>query len=91
VILPDGRNLNHELVKRGYAWWYRKYASHDRIWSGWRKRHGRLSAGYGAILMRSRLGSIGSVKSQGLSLFFYIEVISPKRFFGSSFFLIYSN
>jgi endonuclease YncB( thermonuclease family) len=61
VILPDGRNLNHELVKRGYAWWYRKYASHDRIWSGWRKMHGRLSAGYGAILMRSRLGSIGSV------------------------------
>jgi micrococcal nuclease len=20
VILPDGRNLNHELVKAGYAW-----------------------------------------------------------------------
>jgi endonuclease YncB( thermonuclease family) len=30
VILPDGRNLNHELVKAGYAWWYRKYAPHDR-------------------------------------------------------------
>ena len=26
VILPDGRNLNHELVKAGYAWWYRQYA-----------------------------------------------------------------
>jgi len=26
VILKDGRNLNQELVKAGYAWWYRKYA-----------------------------------------------------------------
>ncbi|MDR4483842.1 MAG: thermonuclease family protein [Nitrospirales bacterium] len=26
VILEDGRNLNQELVKAGYAWWYRKYA-----------------------------------------------------------------
>jgi micrococcal nuclease len=30
VILPDGRNLNHKLVKAGYAWWFRKYAPHDR-------------------------------------------------------------
>lgn len=29
IILPDGRNLNHELVKAGYAWWYRQYAKHD--------------------------------------------------------------
>ncbi len=29
VMLPDGRNLNHELVKAGLAWWYRKYAPHD--------------------------------------------------------------
>ncbi len=26
VILPDGRSLNKELVKAGFAWWYRKYA-----------------------------------------------------------------
>jgi hypothetical protein len=25
VILPDGRSLNHELVKVGMAWWYRQY------------------------------------------------------------------
>lgn len=27
VILSDGRNLNQELVRAGYAWWYRKYSS----------------------------------------------------------------
>ena len=26
VILPDGRILNHELVKAGLAWWYDKYS-----------------------------------------------------------------
>jgi len=27
VLLPDGININHELVKEGWCWWYRKYAS----------------------------------------------------------------
>lgn len=26
INLPDGRNLNEELVRTGFAWWYRKYA-----------------------------------------------------------------
>jgi micrococcal nuclease len=26
VLLPDGRNLNQELVRAGYAWWYRRYS-----------------------------------------------------------------
>ncbi len=26
VMLGDGRNLNRELVKAGFAWWYRKYS-----------------------------------------------------------------
>jgi endonuclease YncB( thermonuclease family) len=26
VLLPDGVNLNQELVKQGWCWWYRKYA-----------------------------------------------------------------
>jgi micrococcal nuclease len=26
VFLPDGTNVNHELVKQGWCWWYRKYA-----------------------------------------------------------------
>jgi micrococcal nuclease len=30
VYLPDGTNLNQELVKRGLAWWSDKYAPNDR-------------------------------------------------------------
>jgi len=26
VLLPDGINVNHELVKDGWCWWDRKYA-----------------------------------------------------------------
>lgn len=26
VILPDGRSLNRDLVRNGYAWWYRRYS-----------------------------------------------------------------
>lgn len=29
VFLPDGRNLNHEMVRAGLAWWYRHYAPHE--------------------------------------------------------------
>ena len=26
---PDGTHVNHELVKDGWCWWYRKYAPGD--------------------------------------------------------------
>lgn len=29
VVLPDGRNLNHEIVRAGFAWWFVKYARQD--------------------------------------------------------------
>ena len=29
VLLPGGRNLSHELVRAGLAWWYRQYAPKD--------------------------------------------------------------
>ena len=29
VILPDGRNLNQELVRAGLAWWYQQYARRE--------------------------------------------------------------
>ncbi len=30
VILPDGKELNRELVQAGLAWWYRKYSDDKR-------------------------------------------------------------
>jgi len=32
VLLPDGTNVNHELVKQGWCWWYRKYMQVIRCW-----------------------------------------------------------
>jgi endonuclease YncB( thermonuclease family) len=34
VILSDGMNLNQELVKQGWCWWYRKYAPGDTVLVG---------------------------------------------------------
>lgn len=34
VFLPDGTNVNHTLVKDGWCWWYRKYASRDVMLEG---------------------------------------------------------
>ena len=29
--LPDGRNLNQELLSVGMCWWYRKYARNNAV------------------------------------------------------------
>jgi micrococcal nuclease len=31
VRLPDGRSLNQELVRAGYAWWFRRYSTDVRL------------------------------------------------------------
>jgi len=31
IDLPDGHELNRELVRRGYAWWYRKYSKDETL------------------------------------------------------------
>jgi endonuclease YncB( thermonuclease family) len=31
VLLPDGRNLSHELVRAGLAWWYAYFAKQDVV------------------------------------------------------------
>jgi micrococcal nuclease len=43
VLLPDGTNINHTLVKDGWCWWYRKYAPWDTVLEGLEKeaRDGR--------------------------------------------------
>jgi endonuclease YncB( thermonuclease family) len=30
IVLADGRVVNRELVRAGFAWWFRRYASRDR-------------------------------------------------------------
>ncbi|MBI3806903.1 MAG: thermonuclease family protein [Nitrospirae bacterium] len=37
VLLPDGTNGNHALVKDGWCWWYRKYAPGDTVLEGLEK------------------------------------------------------
>ena len=34
VLLPDGTNVNHTLVKDGWCWWYRKYATGNTALEG---------------------------------------------------------
>ncbi len=31
VLLPDGRSLNHELVRAGLAWMYRRYTNYQSL------------------------------------------------------------
>jgi micrococcal nuclease len=31
MLLPDNQLLNHELVKEGFAWWYKRYALENTI------------------------------------------------------------
>ena len=37
VLLPDGTNVNHTLVKEGWCWWYRNYAPGDTVLEGLEK------------------------------------------------------
>ncbi|CAE6778379.1 Uncharacterized endonuclease [Nitrospira defluvii] len=34
VLLADGTNVNQELVKEGWCWWYRKYAPGNTVLEG---------------------------------------------------------
>jgi endonuclease YncB( thermonuclease family) len=54
VVLADGRNVNRELVRLGWAWWFRKY-SHDGA-LGTLEAEAR-SAACGLIRIRCRPGS----------------------------------
>lgn len=45
VILPDGMNLNQELVKQGWCWWYPKYAPDNVILAELQRRARRSGLG----------------------------------------------
>ena len=34
VLLPDGTNVNQQLVKDGWCWWYRKYSPGNTVLEG---------------------------------------------------------
>jgi endonuclease YncB( thermonuclease family) len=56
VILPDGTNANHRLVKDCWCWWYRKYAPEDTVLEG--PGHLREEKGRATARLRMRLQSL---------------------------------
>jgi hypothetical protein len=59
VILPDGTNVNHALVRAGWCWWYRKYAPGNRELERLEKHARARSKGCGLIRRMCRQGSGG--------------------------------
>jgi endonuclease YncB( thermonuclease family) len=50
VLLPDGMNINQKLVKQGWCWLYRRYASEDTVIEGLKEGSARgARKGYGPI------------------------------------------
>ena len=45
VLLQDGTNVNHTLVKDGWCWWYRKYALGDTVLEGLEKEARKAKKG----------------------------------------------
>ena len=58
-LLLDG-NVNQELVKQGWCWWYRKYAPGDTVLKGWSRKHEKRRKAFGLIPIPCRRGSAGS-------------------------------
>ena len=58
VLLPDGTNVNHALVKDGWCWWYRKYAPGDTVLEGLENEAREARKDSGLIRLRSHRGSI---------------------------------
>jgi len=57
ILLPDGTNVNHMLVKEGWCWWYRKYAPVDTVLEGWRRKREGAREACGPIRSRYHRGS----------------------------------
>ncbi|MBI3355371.1 MAG: thermonuclease family protein [Nitrospirae bacterium] len=48
MLLPDGTNVNHALVKGGWCWWYQKYAPGDMVFEGLEKKARETRKGFWA-------------------------------------------
>ena len=48
-------NLNQELVKQGWCWWYRKYAPADTVLEGLEKEARQLLSSFSCSPKASRL------------------------------------
>jgi hypothetical protein len=59
VLLSDGANVNHTLVKDGWCWWYRKYAPGNKELEMLEKKRERRGKVCGLIRSRCRRGSGG--------------------------------
>jgi len=46
-LLPDG-NVNQELVKQSWCWWYRKYAPGDTVLEGLEQEAREMKKGFWA-------------------------------------------
>jgi endonuclease YncB( thermonuclease family) len=57
ITLPDGRMLNHEIVRAGLAWWCRPYARSDKDWSVWSLKRRRRSVDFGLTKIRCLRGN----------------------------------
>src|SRR5512144_2094306 len=60
-ILPDGRNLGHEIVRAGLAWWFERYAQRDPVPPKLECETGTRGASYGRTRGRCRRGSGGRI------------------------------
>jgi micrococcal nuclease len=56
VILPDGMNLNQELVRKGWRWWYRKHVPWNTVLEGLERKRERGGKGCGPTRSRCRRG-----------------------------------
>ena len=61
VLLPDGTNVNHTLVKDGWCWWYRKHGPGDTVLEGLEKdareaKKGHQQAAARAAQIEAELG-----------------------------------
>ena len=52
IILPDGRNLNQELVRAGLAWWFERYARRELILRDLEQEARAARRGLGAVCLR---------------------------------------